>query len=876
MAHVSALVGGVYERRPITNDWHVGTLLPGASSSELLWRNRAGAAWAFSGVARVSPTAGTAVFPAGAPYAGTAVTLRIDPATARITSFLGAGGEEYVWVAPAPAAAAASSAAAAAPAPAASTSTATTAAARVPPSRLMSKPERTEAAFEFERREAAEAAAREAAAAAIPFDPHQPLRGGAYQRLPVENDWHYGTLVQVAPGTLRWANRAGASWHIEGVTRTAAAAATGVFPPGAPYAGTVAKLTIEASSGTIVSFTGAGGESFLRYADEAGTPYTAPAAAPASASPAASSGGGSGSLPELRGGLHGYISMYTPPAPPAFTLGAGYYVPCWPLTARPHRSFQIGLPGMWFTPENSDVDFPLLPKGTQARDNWPECAPTWKDHFQTIEGSMGSWTSTQFPTATAKYALNGTGDGYTLMLSSPGWSFTSTPLPPHKMGIVQVSNRLLVVPDGMPFRPGTCGPLFGTTWTALPLGTPAPGAGPDHPPTGEQAWTLFLASETFKGPVVFWLPQYWSAIGRGYPPAHGRTMDTRPCKAAGGSMEAAETPCFVAGDSPYAPAHAGAAGGAGGAAAVADHVRDGAPAGRTFVRVPQLRFPVDAHGWTDMMVDFVQLGEAALARAVRAWLDAGAGARAPFPSGAFAPEGVHRPRCDASGEGLGFDCAAGGPESARRKIAGLDGIVKRCASAGSSNSFGLQWSPEAVAAGAAGGLIALPDIYMRAPATLAGGSASDKDIYLPVSHADAPRALLDATFARKLPRDGIAYTTPTDAGSCWHTPGPVAGPFRTRLADGSVAEYFWYRFDQQPTLVARAAEVPSADVARMQRFAEAVHANWPITGRDYMPPPQGRAGPLAALDDGLIVQPPPGLEIGFVPIVTKQYYAGPE
>jgi len=58
----------------------------------------------------------------------------------------------------------------------------------------------------------------------------------------------------------------------------------------------------------------------------------------------------------------------------------------------------------------------------------------------------------------------------------------------------------------------------------------------------------------------------------------------------------------------------------------------------------------------------------------------------------------------------------------------------------------------------------------------------------------------------------------------------------------------------------------------MQRFAEAVHAHWPITGRDYMPPPS-TGGRLAALDDGLIVEPPAGLEVGYVPVVTRQYYA---
>jgi hypothetical protein len=48
---------------------------------------------------------------------------------------------------------------------------------------------------------------------------------------------------------------------------------------------------------------------------------------------------------------------------------------------------------------------------------------------------------------------------------------------------------------------------------------------------------------------------------------------------------------------------------------------------------------------------------------------------------------------------------------------------------------------------------------------------------------------------------------------------------------------------------------------------EKLHANWP-SDRDYMPPPT--RGTLVALDPGLLVTPPDGLEVGYVPIVTHQ------
>lgn len=55
--------------------------------------------------------------------------------------------------------------------------------------------------------------------------------------------------------------------------------------------------------------------------------------------------------------------------------------------------------------------------------------------------------------------------------------------------------------------------------------------------------------------------------------------------------------------------------------------------------------------------------------------------------------------------------------------------------------------------------------------------------------------------------------------------------------------------------------------ARLQAFVEKIHAAWPMD-RDYMAPPT--KGELAALDPALFVTPPTGLEVGYVPIITRQ------
>ena len=96
-------------------------------------------------------------------------------------------------------------------------------------------------------------------------------------------------------------------------------------------------------------------------------------------------------------------------------------------------------------------------------------------------------------------------------------------------------------------------------------------------------------------------------------------------------------------------------------------------------------------------------------------------------------------------------------------------------------------------------------------------------------------------------------------------PGSKAGPFTTKLADGSVVTYSWYRFVDQPSF--QQYHWPEEKKAKLQSFIEKLHATWPTT-RNYMSPPT--SGELVALDPALFVTPPEGLEVGYVPIVTHQ------
>jgi uncharacterized protein (TIGR03437 family) len=93
----------------------------------------------------------------------------------------------------------------------------------------------------------------------------------------------------------------------------------------------------------------------------------------------------------------------------------------------------------------------------------------YSSYFETIEGGMGFWGSTKFGTATPKYRVNGTPNCYTAQVSSPGFTFGGTALPDNSMGLAQLSNRLIMPPDGLTFQSGVSGQLMGVAWMAMPF-----------------------------------------------------------------------------------------------------------------------------------------------------------------------------------------------------------------------------------------------------------------------------------------------------------------------------------------------------------------------------------------------------------------------
>lgn len=504
-------------------------------------------------------------------------------------------------------------------------------------------------------------------------------------------------------------------------------------------------------------------------------------------------------------GLHGYIGYRAtrPEARSEFSAGMGFYAAVWPLIDQPIANFQIGLPSAWITPDNSDnKDKPLAPEGTLAR-TWAPRGPTWSSVFQTVEGGLGYWAGNHFRYGPPKFSMNATPQCYDYEVGSPGWSFfyDNEALPDNRLGIAQLSNRLLIPPDALPFEGNPSGEFLGYTYMALPFTDPTTG----DPPTGDQAWTCFLSAANFKGPMAYYIPETWSKIGKlfNYPFIYGRGLDARPGNMGGGAMEINTVPRF-----------------------------DGADAqGVVYSKIPKLQFPVDDQGQSLLVQDVIYYSKAALYDAFKAWRDGG-----PVCSGRFDEAGSWR--SELTRRDTRYDQEG-------KTITGVERVLDNEVFDG--GVWGLVWkengpSPKGT----------FPQYFKR---------VGDERVVVAVADVPPETGLLTQEF--KKAKMGVPYTSPKSPA--WTEPGPTRGPFTVDLADGSRVTYYWYRFIDQPSF--QQYDWSAVKREKLQAFIEKLHAQWPID-RDYMAPPS--RGELVSLDPALLVTPPAGLEVGYVPIVTHQ------
>lgn len=506
--------------------------------------------------------------------------------------------------------------------------------------------------------------------------------------------------------------------------------------------------------------------------------------------------------------MAGYLLVPHGKVDSKYNAGFSMYVAAWPLLKNyPGQEFQSGLFGTWMF----------------AQYDGPKPEKTYSD----IEGGLGWWRDTRFATETPKFIMGGVALNFVEWANGPGagkgrdWT-----KPAGHYAIAQLSPWVLWPPDGLNLKQGTSGELFGYGYLPLPLTAPKKITSGKDVPTGNQCWTLFLNTGNFKGPISFFLPYFWSKPTVEYPKLAGLFLDTRPSepnKAV--QMETQHIPAFIAKDAK----------------------------GDIYARVAPTQFPGKQEREAPLIHRITAYSKLALWDDVEAWFNGG-----PEASGAIDPKAS----CVHSFEGKG-----GATWQIYR--ANTTGDSKKVPLAWSlfanpvaldDVTFGYKWVKDVVTVvdEKDGALVTLPQFYRL---------EKDNERWVAVSSQDVPRetGLSRVEFPKQLGADRRPYVTPDEAESCWKKPGPVAGPFEATLGDGSVVTYYWYRFADQPALLN--ADLSADEREALQARVQLLHKNW-TQDREYLPPPG--IGKLAGLDPAVVVTPPKGLEIGYVPIVTRQ------
>ncbi len=508
------------------------------------------------------------------------------------------------------------------------------------------------------------------------------------------------------------------------------------------------------------------------------------------------------------GEMAGYLLVPNAKVPETFNAGFSMYVAAWPLLKTyPGHRFQTGLFGTWMF-----AQFDGTP---------PE------KMYSDIEGGLGWWRDTRFPTETPKFIMGGVAQNFSEIANGPAHGKGTWEKPQGLYGVAQLSPWLLFPIDGLNLKQGTCGELFGYGYLPLPLTkSKATTAGKDIP-TGDNCWTLFLNTNNFKGPVAFFLPAFWSRAAVADPRLKGLLLDTRPSQPNRAlQMETQYVPSVQAADAK----------------------------GETYARIAPMSFPRSAGEDSVVVHRITSYTKKALWDSVQAWFDGGAEA-----SGAIDPQAACLHTFPGNG---GSTWQIYVPPVPKEKKVAIVWKSFATPAALDPTTFGYRWDYQWVTKTDSkdGPLATLPEYFHLV-------AGEKKSQWNPVKAGDVPAetGLAQVRFERPREKPSQPYSTPDDPKSCWKKPGPAAGPFQAKLGDGSVVTYYWYRFADQPALLN--ADLTDGEREAMQARVEKLHRSWK-KDREYLAPPT--VGKLADLDPACLVTPPAGMEAGYVPVATRQ------
>ena len=518
------------------------------------------------------------------------------------------------------------------------------------------------------------------------------------------------------------------------------------------------------------------------------------------------------------------------------TLDAGFsqHVAVWPFQeVHAGPRFTGGLPGTWMGAK--DLDHPF---------------------YSTIEGGTGTGEGNRFPSQGTKFTIGAVSADFTHWANGPGtggglegevyWDEWRWDVPQGKYGIAQLSQHVLYPPDGLNMAADSNGGLLGYGYHPLPIIDARETSGPfGSVDTGNQSWTAFLSTANFQGPVAFIIPDFYS-----YPIVNveevAAELDESPFLDTVGSdqnqlheVELWEIPTV--------------------------HARDAN--GTSFVRTTRTQFPANGGDENSSVIlhNISAYRRTALWDATVEWFDGGEA-----PSGALDPNGTFVKSFegrDLVNEYLGWFIIPADGEEGEFPEYPIDWTSLVEVDISDPATFRYRWNLDLVEN--VHGNFVVPDYFRldEAPESEAG------KVWTPILEADVPAetGLTDYVFPElSQPQNQTGpYETPTEADSPWQSPGPASAEIEVSLGDGTVVTYAWYRFVDQPAMAFR--DFTDAELDAIQARVEMIHREW-APDRPYLAPPT--VGELVSLDEGVLVTPPPGMEVGYVPIVTRQALAG--
>jgi hypothetical protein len=501
-----------------------------------------------------------------------------------------------------------------------------------------------------------------------------------------------------------------------------------------------------------------------------------------------------------------YVNSWIDRIPKKFRSGFGWYSTAWPLTDTVIEWMQLGLSGSWITPNNESEPDSIAQKVCANAAEWVRADTVNNgsrgfDLIQTIEGSLGWWAYQKFKTVMPKFTIGPVQDCYSNQLQGPGWNFFGyalgeDPTPRDKTGLVQISNRMLIPPDGLTLEPDYSGAQIGYSWMSLPLPTF------NHAynnVAGNRSWTMFVNSKNFKGPLVFIAPQFFADGLVRNPIQKGLTLDVKGGRLGSLAAEWASIPFYKYTDT----------------------------AGTIYTKIPGLEFPVDTNGNFALSRNLTAYGSSAISNAFRRALASGSALpRSTIADGIFTPLlNAQSPKVYQEGKRLGN----------LSNLLAVNVFESRAA-------YGFRMGGDSR-------LVKLPQYYKEV------GSRR-----IAIKESEAPIALVNAEFGSLMQTSSHIYQAP----SWWQQSPAASGDLTADLRDGSQVTYRWYKFVDQPSL--QRFEMNAAEKAAIQSAIEKMQREWSNFAMMKKP----TSGTLVSFDEGLLVTPPKGLEIGYVPIVVEQ------